>query len=106
MQEACKSFKARVCKERSRSCKSILAGMQRPNFVTKCEACRKRIISTETLNDVYDGQVWKDFMDPNGIAVLSLPYNFTISMNIDWFQLFKQHIFYGSHLHSNPKPAL
>ena len=63
--------------------------MQRPNFVTMCGAWRKRFILAETLNDVYDGQVWKDFMDPDGIAFLSLPYNFALSMNIDWFQPFK-----------------
>ena len=63
--------------------------MKRPNFVTKCEAWRKRVIVNETLNDVYDGRVWNDFMNPNGIAFLSLPYNLALSMNIDWFQPFK-----------------
>lgn len=28
-------------------------------------------------------------MNPDGIAFLSLPYNFALSMNIDWFQSFK-----------------
>ena len=42
-----------------------------------------------TLNDIYDGQVWDDFLNPKSIAFLSLPYNFALSLNIDWFQPFK-----------------
>ena len=73
--------------------KSLIESLQdfikRPNFVTKCEAWRKRIIVTGTLNDIYDGRVWSDFMNPSGIPFLSLPYNFALSLNVDWFQPFK-----------------
>ena len=39
-------------------------------------------------NDVYDGKVWSDFQVVDGQAFLSLPYNFALHLNIDWFQPF------------------
>ena len=39
--------------------------------------------------DVYDGRVWKQFLTPNNIPFLSLPYNFALCLNVDWFQPFK-----------------
>ena len=68
---------------------SLRGFMKQPNFVAKCEAWRERIVVADTLNDIYDGRVWNDFMNPDGIAFLPLPYNFALSMNIDWFQPFK-----------------
>ena len=38
---------------------------------------------------IYDGQVRNDFMSPNGIPFLSVPFNFALSLNVDWFQPFK-----------------
>ena len=43
----------------------------------------------EALNDIYDGRMWNDFINPKGIAFLPLPYNFALSLTIDWFQPFK-----------------
>ena len=31
----------------------------------------------------------EEFMNPDGIPFLSLPYNFAIALNVDWFQPFK-----------------
>ena len=58
-------------------------------FVEKCELWRVRKTVDDTLTDIYDGQVWQDFLNPEGIPFLSLPYNFALSLNIDWFQPFK-----------------
>ena len=45
--------------------------------------------STEdSLTDIYDGNVWKDFMNLGGLPFLSLPYNFALAMNVDRFQPF------------------
>ena len=68
---------------------SLKQFLKRPDFVRKCEAWRKRPKVEGLLNDIYDGQVWNDFMSPNGIPFLALPYNFALSVNVDWFQPFK-----------------
>lgn len=41
------------------------------------------------LTDIYDGRVWKSFLNPGGVPFLSLPFNFALSLNVDWFQPFK-----------------
>ena len=42
------------------------------------------------LHDIYDGNVWKEFLSVNGKSFLSLPYNFGFIINVDWFQPFKR----------------
>ena len=44
----------------------------------------------DVLREVYDGQIWKDFMNYDGWPFLALPYNFMLSLNVDWFQPFKR----------------
>ena len=39
--------------------------------------------------DVFDGKVWKDFQSFEGKPFLSLPFNFALQLNVDWFQPFK-----------------
>lgn len=65
----------------------------RPGFIEKCEAWRSRNIASSTLGDIYDGQVWKDFLNPDGIPFLSLPFNFALILNVDWFQPFKNTVY-------------
>ncbi len=64
-----------------------------PGFVDKCEAWRSRVPPQDILEDVFDGKIWKDFMHPGGIPFLSLPYNFALSFNCDWFQPFKNSVY-------------
>ena len=78
---------------------SLQAFLARPGFM---EACR---VATEASNsnattiycDVYDGQVWKDF-----ITVEDAPFlgelsperlNLALQLNVDWFQPFKHTVF-------------
>ena len=43
-----------------------------------------------SLTDIiYDGKVWNDFLSPSGVPFLSVPYNFALTLNVDWFQPFK-----------------
>ena len=69
--------------------RSLETMLQRPNFITKCESWRFRSTSN-VLRDVYDGKIWKDFMNYDGRPFLALPYNFMLSLNVDWFQPFKR----------------
>ena len=63
--------------------------LQRPNFVELCELWRTRDIEPDVLQDIYDGSVWKKFMEIESVPFLSTPFNFAFSLNVDWFQPFK-----------------
>ncbi len=63
--------------------------LKRPGFVTQCELWRRRDCSNNVLRDVYDGRVWNNFLKPEGVPFLSLPFNFALALNVDWFQPFK-----------------
>ena len=68
---------------------SLKTLVQRPGFIEKCELWRKRLVHNNVLSDIYDGRVWKSFLNPEGVPFLSLPFNFALSLNVDWFQPFK-----------------
>ena len=57
----------------------------RPNFFSNCQSWRSKQM-TNLLSDIYDGQVWKDFLQHAGKAFLESPFTFGLMMNIDWFQ--------------------
>ena len=63
--------------------------LQRPGFILKCEAWRQRVVPDGVFADIYDGRMWKEFCNPDGVPFLSLPYNFALILNVDWFQPFK-----------------
>ena len=73
--------------------KSVIESLKevilRPRFIEKCEAWRSRNTASGTLGDIYDGQVWKKILNPGGIPFLSLPFNFALTLNVDWFQPFQ-----------------
>ena len=53
-----------------------------------CEHWRNRRISDTVLADIYDAQVWKEWMVYDGRPFLSCPYNIALMFNCDWFQPF------------------
>ena len=59
-----------------------------PTFVDQCELWRTRKAKPREFCDVYDEQIWKDFQSFNGKPFLSLPFNFALQLNVDWFQPF------------------
>ena len=74
--------------------KSVAQSLQdlllRPAFIELSERWRNRQVPQDTLADVYDGKVWQEFQNINGVSFLSLPYNNAFSINVDWFQPFKR----------------
>ena len=72
--------------------RSLKERVHQTGFIDKCEAWRNRVASQGVLEDVFDGQIWEEFMNPEGIPFLSLPYNFALSLNCDWFQPFKNSV--------------
>lgn len=69
--------------------KCIENKLSTPDFVEQCELWRTRHAVENRYEDVFDGQIWKEFLNPEGIPFLSVPYNFALCLNVDWFQPFK-----------------
>lgn len=49
----------------------------------------RKSTNTQAIVDVYDGQIWKDFLNVNGCPFLSQANNLALSLNVDWFQPFR-----------------
>ena len=71
-------------------CQSIIyflkARLLQPGFFEQTELWRKRQATLSTLRDIYDRKVRNDFPSPSGVPFLSVPYNFALTLNVDWFQ--------------------
>ena len=64
--------------------------VKRQGFTEKCELWRSRTTQENEYGDLYDGQVWEDFMEYKGQPFLSKERNYGFMMNCDWFQPFKR----------------
>ena len=60
--------------------------LKRPNFADKCEHWRQREVTNGLISDIYDGQVWKDFLSFKGQDFLKSPRSLAFGLNVDWFQ--------------------
>ena len=38
------------------------------------------------IRDVYDGKVWKKFLNVQGSPFLAGPFLYALMLNVDWFQ--------------------
>ena len=63
--------------------------IQQQNFSELCEEWRNSSRDLNCYKDVYDGNVWKEFMDIDKIPFLSQPNNLGLMLNMDFFQPFK-----------------
>ena len=68
---------------------SLRSLVKRKGFLNACELWRLRSVPQNTLCDIYDGQVWKDFQFVSGTPFLAAPHNLGLMLNIDWFTPFK-----------------
>ena len=73
-------------KKLSDSLRSLLT---RPGFLEKCESWRNRKPTANSMADVFDGKVWKEFLDSDGNAFFSTAGNLGVTLNVDWFQPYK-----------------
>lgn len=60
--------------------------LNKPGFLASCEKWRERQTSPGWLSDVYDGRLWNEWMNFNGVPFLSVPGNLALMINLDWFQ--------------------
>lgn len=62
--------------------------LNRDGFLEQCEQWREREkhLPPGYLGDIYDGRVWQNFKIIEDINFLDSPYNYCLSLNLDWFQ--------------------
>ena len=69
--------------------RSLLASLRelllRPGVYDSCQHWRKQKAS-QSLRDLYDGKVWKDFQHFGGHPFLELHTSLALMLNIDWLQ--------------------
>lgn len=58
----------------------------RPGFDNLCSEWKDKVNPEGIYEDVFDGQIWKDFLVYNGVPFLSEPYTYGLMLNIDWFK--------------------
>lgn len=70
---------------------SVKALAMKKDFLEKCDRWRSRSkqFSQHQMGDIFDGQLWKDFMHIDGIPFLATPNNLCLSINVDWFRVYK-----------------
>ena len=68
--------------------KSLAQLLCHPGVLTKCSHWKSKM-NSEIFEDVYSGQVWKDYQQFNNEPFLSEPNSFALMLNIDWFCPFK-----------------
>ena len=87
------SGKQLLCPRLIYSYKSLIESLKemllQPGFVEMCEKWRQLPLANDAYNDVYDGQIWKDFLVWKGVPFLSASFNYALHLNVDWFQPFE-----------------
>lgn len=73
-----------------RSIKQTLEMMlTKPSFKKMLHSKIQPSTEHKILTDIYDGNIWKTFVDDQGEPFFSDPRNIGFIMNVDWFQPFK-----------------
>lgn len=62
--------------------------LKQKRFLEMCQEWRHRDVLPELIGDIYDGNVWREFLGPDGKTFADSPYNLMVLLNVDWFQPF------------------
>ncbi len=73
---------------------SLQSLLNRPEFFPMCEQWRTRSVEPGVYRDVYDGNIWKEFLYYDDQPFLSEPHNYALMLNMDFFQPYK-HVNYS-----------
>ena len=61
--------------------------MQKPGFWDLCNQWRSNFqLNSDVYRDIYDGQVWKDFLNYKDKPFLNNQHSLALMFNCDWFQ--------------------
>jgi len=63
--------------------------LQRPSFAEQSELWRSQRNDSGVYRDVFDRRVWKEFLSFDGVPLLSVPSNYALQINVDWFNPYK-----------------
>ena len=63
--------------------------LNRPGFADKLEWWRNRDTSENQLSDVYDGDIWREFLSEKHNYYLKFKRNYGVMLNFDFFQPYK-----------------
>ena len=66
--------------------KALQQFLNRPTFTSLCDHWRNRTTAEGNLQDIYDGNLWKEFQYLEGQSCLAAKYSYAVMINIDWFQ--------------------
>ena len=61
----------------------------RPSFEAKIEEWRSRSRVADTFYDVFDGDMWREFVDRDGHQFVAEPRSLLLTLNVDWFGPFE-----------------
>ena len=64
--------------------------LQKPGIQSQLELWRKRIVPDDTMGDIYDGRVWRDFRDRDNSKFFEQQNRLGFILNVDWFQPFSR----------------
>ncbi|XP_077867666.1 uncharacterized protein LOC144356999 [Saccoglossus kowalevskii] len=62
---------------------SLETYVKRRGFIDACNKWRTRSSPENSMGDIYDGQVWKDFQSQ---GYFRSRYDLSLTLNVDWFQ--------------------
>ena len=68
--------------------------MNQPQILDIFSQWKSRAIPNGILADIYDGEVWKSFLEVDGEEFLCSKYNIALTLNVDWFRPYK-HVEYS-----------
>ena len=67
--------------------KSLKRLLSRQEFILNSSLWKhQETRSSETMQDIYDGKLWKEFRQYKGSSFLDQEYSFAFILNVDWFQ--------------------
>ena len=64
--------------------------LQRPGIENECVKWKNRTVQNGWLADIYDGRIWKSFMNYNNQDFLNCENNYAFMINVDWFQPYER----------------
>ena len=73
---------------------SLQSLLSRPGFYQLCERWRQDFLQDRSLlSDVYDGKLWKEFLQFQVSSFLAAKNSIALMMTVDWFQPYKHRIY-------------
>ena len=64
--------------------------LKRPGVQGRCEQWREHEVGDDLIADVYEGSIWKDFLNYKGKDYLNTHRNLAFAIKVDWFLPFKR----------------